>query len=90
MPIASRPSSSRRLRAAGPQGRGAVSSLLRLSQQAASRLPSGSDLTGWMSRAAGLLNAQPESVFAASVLSAEPNSSIITRLLPSHELRRGR
>ena len=79
------------MRAAGPQGQGAASSLLRLSQQAATRLPSGSELAGWMSRAAGLLGAQQhaEPAFVASVLGPE-SGSIITRLLPSHELGRRR
>lgn len=90
MPSPHRPLLPRRLRAAGPHGQGAASSLLRLSQQAATRLPTGSELAGWMSRAAGLLSAQQaEPAFAASVFGPESNS-IITRLLPSHELGRGR
>jgi hypothetical protein len=58
MPIASRPTSPRRLRAAGPQGQRGASSLLRLSQHAAARLPSSTALAGWVSRAAQSLDAQ--------------------------------
>lgn len=42
----------RRLRAAGPQGPGGVSSLLRLSNPAAPRLPKGAELSNWVTRAA--------------------------------------
>ena len=91
MPLLHRPNSPRRLRAAGPHGQGAASSLLRLSQQAATRLPSGQDVAGWVSRAAGWLGTQQaEPAFAASAFAASAfasdSSSIITRLLPSHEL----
>jgi hypothetical protein len=42
----------RRPRPAAPRCRGGASSLLRLTQPAASRLPNGADLADWMSRAA--------------------------------------
>jgi hypothetical protein len=87
-----RPFAPRRLRAAGPQRQRGVASLLRLSQHSAPRLPSGSALAGWMSRAADLLGAPregafvapggSEATFVASVPGTEPNA-MITRLLPS-------
>jgi hypothetical protein len=86
MPNAHRLSLPRRLRAAGPHGQGAASSLLRLSQHAVSRLPSGIELAGWMNRAASVLDVQQgEPIFAQNALGAE-STPIITRLLPSHEL----
>ena len=48
----------RQTKRAAPSCRGGASSLLRLSQHAAARLPSGSALAGWMSRAAQSLDAQ--------------------------------
>ena len=45
----------RRLRPAGPSCRGGASSVLRLTQPAARRLPTGLDLSDWMSRAASVL-----------------------------------
>lgn len=42
----------RRLRAAGPQHLGGASSLLRLSNPAAPRLPKGAELSNWVTRAA--------------------------------------
>lgn len=45
----------RRNRPAGPHCRGGVSSLLRLANPAAPRLPKAPDLSGWMSRAAASL-----------------------------------
>ena len=45
----------RRLRPANPSCRGGASSVLRLAQPAAARLPSGLDLSDWMSRAASVL-----------------------------------
>ncbi len=45
----------RRLRPANPSCRGGASSLLRLTQPAATRLPSALDLSDWMSHAASVL-----------------------------------
>lgn len=45
----------RRNRPAGPHCRGGASSLLRLANPAAPRLPKGADLSGWVSRAAASL-----------------------------------
>lgn len=59
MPIASRlraaASSPRHPRRATPSGRSGLSSVLRLAQPAASRLPQALDLSGWMRRAAQAL-----------------------------------
>jgi hypothetical protein len=54
MPVASQTAKTRRLRPAAPHGLGGASSLLRLSR-AATALPSGAELTGWMARAGSLL-----------------------------------
>lgn len=59
----------RRLRPAGPHCRGGASSLLRLSNPVAPRLPKGPDLAEWVSKAAKrLLGGQGDrlSEFAAS------------------------
>jgi hypothetical protein len=59
----------RRNRPAGPHCRGGASSLLRLANPAAPRLPKGPDLAGWVSRAAAsLLGTNPDHMpaFAAS------------------------
>jgi len=45
----------RRARPANPSCRGGASSVLRLTQPGAARLPSTLDLTGWMSHAASVL-----------------------------------
>ena len=45
----------RRLRPANPSCRGGASSVLRLTQADAKRLPTALDLSGWMSRAASVL-----------------------------------
>jgi hypothetical protein len=45
----------RRLRPATPHCRGGASSVLRLTQPAAPRLPSGPDLSDWLGRATGEL-----------------------------------
>lgn len=45
----------RRARPANPSCRGGASSVLRLTQSGASRLPSTLDLSGWMSHAASVL-----------------------------------
>ena len=59
MPITSRlraaASSPRHPRRATPSGRSGLSSVLRLAQPAASRLPQALDLSGWMRRAAQAL-----------------------------------
>ena len=47
--------SPRRLRPANPSCRGGASSLLRLTQPTATRLPTTLDLSDWMSRAASVL-----------------------------------
>jgi len=49
------PSTSRRLRPATPRCRGGASSLLRLAQPGAQRLPNTLDLSDWASRAASVL-----------------------------------
>ena len=46
------PPATRRNRPAGPHCRGGASSLLRLAQPAAPRLPKGSELSDWVTRAA--------------------------------------
>ncbi len=57
----------RRLRAAGPHGPGGASSLLRLSNAAAPRLPKAPALADWVQRAAGVLGLKNEGpAFAAS------------------------
>jgi hypothetical protein len=59
----------RRNRPAGPHCRGGASSLLRLANPAAPRLPKGPDLSGWIHRAAAsLLGGSPDHMpaFAAS------------------------
>ena len=69
----------RRHRPAGPRCRGGASSVLRLAQPV---IPS---LSGWLGRAAELampLREMPAGTHTDFV------SSIITRLLPSHELAR--
>jgi hypothetical protein len=48
-------SSSKRLRPASPSCRGGASSVLRLTQPAAQRLPNAFDLGDWMDRAASVL-----------------------------------
>ena len=47
--------SSRRIRPANPSCRGGASSVLRLTQPDAKRLPTALDLSDWMSRAASVL-----------------------------------
>jgi hypothetical protein len=69
----------RRHRPAGPRCRGGVSSVLRLAQPA---IPTLSD---WIGRAADPNLSARELTASAQ---AEFASSIITRLLPSHELAR--
>jgi hypothetical protein len=51
------PAKARRLRPAAPAQRGAASGLLRLSQAAAQRLPSGAELAQWVQRASATLGA---------------------------------
>jgi hypothetical protein len=53
---APRQSSARRGRPAGPHCRGGASSVLRLSQVGAPRLPTAQDLAGWIQRAGSALN----------------------------------
>ena len=55
MSLTSRLSPSRPSRRAAPSCRSGVSSVLRLAQPAASRLPQALDLSGWMRRAAQAL-----------------------------------
>ena len=53
--IRTKPSApARRARPAGPRCRSGVSSLLRLTQPAATRLPKAGELSGWMGRAASV------------------------------------
>lgn len=69
MPLIRSNAASRRLRPAGPHCRGGASSLLRLSNPTAPRLPKGSDLSEWVSKAAKrLLGGQGDRLteFAAS------------------------
>lgn len=47
----------RKCRPSGPRCRAGASSLLRLTQPTAARLPTAFDLGGWVSRAAGMLGA---------------------------------
>ncbi|MCW5665063.1 MAG: hypothetical protein KIT35_14635 [Piscinibacter sp.] len=73
MPLSrSTPAPVRRLRPAGPHCRGGASSLLRLAQPATPRLPKAPDLSGWISKAAGMLGVgEPRfPAFAASELSS--------------------
>jgi hypothetical protein len=60
-----------RQRPTGPHCRGGASSLLRLANPAAARLPKATDLSDWISRAAGLLGATASArpAFAASEFS---------------------
>jgi hypothetical protein len=76
----SRSSLLRRHRPAGPKCRGGASSVLRLAQPV---MPS---LSGWLGRAAELAMQPVRAVPAGA--QTEFVSSIITRLLPSHELAR--
>ena len=66
----------RRPRPAHPSCRGGASSVLRLTQPAAPRLPSGSELTGWLSRAAGELMpvTGPLAAFPSSVNGRAPGA----------------
>jgi hypothetical protein len=52
-------STARRLRAAAPGVHGGASSLLRLARSSDMRLPSGTALSGWAERAAGMLDLTP-------------------------------
>jgi hypothetical protein len=66
-----RPVGPRVARRAAPRCRGGASSLLRLTQPSAPRLPSTLDIGGWVSRAAGALKLLPSApAFAPSELSA--------------------
>jgi hypothetical protein len=66
-----RPSQSpRTARRAAPSCRGGASSLLRLTQPTAPRLPSTLDLQGWVSRAASALSLPRVPVFAPSEFTA--------------------
>jgi hypothetical protein len=57
----------RRLRPAGPHCHGGASSLLRLSNASAPRLPKAPALADWVERAASVLGLKPEGpAFAAS------------------------
>jgi hypothetical protein len=56
----------RTARRAAPSCRGGASSLLRLAQTSAPRLPSATDLGGWLSRAAGALKLPAVPSFAPS------------------------
>ncbi len=79
MRLATRSLPALRHRPATPRCRGGASSVLRLAQ------PAAASLTGWLGRAADL--ALPARTADAGA-QAEFVSSIITRLLPSHELAR--
>jgi hypothetical protein len=57
---------SHRSRRVAPSCRGGASSLLRLAQPAAPRLPSSQDLGDWLSRAIGVLSPMPARGFAPS------------------------
>ena len=67
---------SRSPRPLAPRCRNGVSSLLRLSQPSAPRLPQPHDISGWVSRAAGALGiarvAHQDPAFAASRFGAGP------------------
>jgi hypothetical protein len=60
----------RQSRRAAPSCRGGASSLLRLSQPSAPRLPSTSDVLGWVSRAASALRLPTVPQFAPSEFTA--------------------
>jgi hypothetical protein len=60
----------RQPRLAAPRCRGGVSSLLRLSQPAAARLPSTTDLCDWVARAASALKFPTVPAFAPSEFTA--------------------
>jgi len=69
MPLKNRPrpaQAASQWRRAAPSCRGGASSLLRLSQPGASRLPSTSDLGGWIERAAQALRFPAVPAFAPS------------------------
>ncbi len=66
-PAAAGPRHARRV---APSCRGGVSSLLRLAQPAAPRLPSTLDLGDWVSRAAGVLKFPVAAAFAPSEFNA--------------------
>ena len=59
-------SSARAARKAAPSCRGGASSLLRVSQSAAPRLPSALELNDWVQRAAQVLAPHPTTAFAPS------------------------
>jgi hypothetical protein len=66
---------SRSPRPLAPRCRNGVSSLLRLAQPSAPRLPQPQDISGWVSRAAGALGiarSSSEPAFAASRFGAGP------------------
>jgi hypothetical protein len=75
MSVASLTAKTRRLRPAAPHGRGGASSLLRLSR-AATALPSGSELTGWMTRAGSLLEPPSDGAPILSPLAARSGLSV--------------
>jgi hypothetical protein len=73
MPLNSRKrpaAASRQARRAAPSCRGGASSLLRLAQPAAPRLPSTLDISGWVSRAANALKFPAVPQFAPSEFTA--------------------
>jgi len=73
MPLTPRPrpfTGPRQPKRAAPSCRGGASSLLRLSQPGASRLPSTLDLGGWISRAAQALKFPTVPAFAPSDFTA--------------------
>jgi hypothetical protein len=72
MPLTSRlrPGTQRPTRRAAPSCRGGASSLLRLTQPAAPRLPSAFDVSGWVSRAASALKLTAVPSFAPSEFTA--------------------
>lgn len=70
-----------RLRPASPHCRGGASSLLRLANPAAGRLPSGAALGDWVGRAVQVLQADdlPKAMVAPA---ADATSPLFTRLWP--------
>lgn len=81
MPANASPSKTpRRVRRSGPSCRGAASSLLRLTQPPAPALPASGEIDEYHERVLGWLVADSDWPVG------ESRASIITRLVPSHEL----
>jgi hypothetical protein len=78
---------SRRLRAASPSVHGGASSLLRLARQGEPRLPSGAALSGWVDRAAAMLDMTPMMVGPQALIAPQVQPAV--HALPMFPQARG-